>query len=74
MPANTAGETPALTKCDARFAALDRNRLVFLVGALEIGDLVVALKVPDAGGHLIDQVFVVRDQQHGSLIALQARC
>jgi hypothetical protein len=36
------------------------GRLIFLVGAFEIRDLVIALEVPDAGGHLVDQIVIVR--------------
>ncbi len=50
---------------------LDHSGLIFRVCALEVGNLVVALKVPDSGGHFVDQVFVVSDQKDGSLIALQ---
>ena len=45
-------------------------RLVLLVVALEVGDLVVALEMPDAGGDFVDQIVVVRDQQHRTLIPL----
>jgi len=37
------------------------GRLIVLVSALEIGDLVIALEVPDAGGHFVDQVMIVGD-------------
>src|SRR5258708_37839592 len=47
------------------------NRLVLLVSALEICDLVVSLKVPNARRYLVDQVFVMRTQEHRSLITLQ---
>ena len=44
--------------------------LILLVRALEIRDLVIALKVPDAGGNLVDQIVIVCDQQHRALIPL----
>src|SRR5580704_14460633 len=51
---------------------LDRDGgLVFLVRALEVGDLVVALEVPDAGCHLVDQIVIVSYQKDRSLITLQ---
>ena len=46
------------------------GRLIFLVCALEILDLVI-VKVPDARGHFIDQIVVMRHQEHRALIALQ---
>jgi hypothetical protein len=39
----------------AAVPVLDRDSgLVFLVSALEVGDLVVAFEVPDAGGDFVD--------------------
>src|SRR4029077_21095704 len=46
------------------------NGLVFLVRALEIGDLVISFEVPDAGRDFVDQVMIVCDQQNRPLIAL----
>ena len=45
--------------------------MVFLVRSFEVGDLVVAFEVPDAGGDFVDQVMIVADQKDRSLIALQ---
>src|SRR4051794_25766271 len=39
------------------------------VRTLEIFDLVL-VKVPQAGSHFIDQIVIVRDQQHCAFIAL----
>ena len=49
----------------------DGCRLVVLVSSLEVGDLVVALEVPDAGGNFVDQIMIVGDQKNRPLIALQ---
>jgi hypothetical protein len=48
----------------------NRNRLVLHVCALEVGDLMASLKVPDTRGDFVNQVFVVSTQQHRPLIAL----
>ncbi len=50
---------------------LGENGFVLAIGALEIGNLVAALEVPDPGRDFINQIFVMRNQQHGSLLALQ---
>lgn len=49
---------------------LRHHRLIFLVRALEIRDLMIAFEVPNSCGHFVNQVFVVRDQENGSVIAL----
>ena len=49
----------------------DGCRLVVLISSLEVGDLVVALEVPDAGGDFVDQIMIVGDQKNRPLIALQ---
>src|SRR5271157_6459773 len=54
-----------------RRKSLGENGLVLGVGAFEIGDFVGTLEVPDAGRDLINQIFIVRDQKHGSGVALQ---
>src|ERR1700728_1030382 len=53
------------------FGLHHHSRLIFLVSPLEVGDLVVALEVPDASRDLVDQIMVVRHQEHRALIALQ---
>lgn len=55
---------------DALHSHRNGSRLVLLVGALEVGDLVIVLEVPDAGSDFVDQIVVVRDQQDCALIAL----
>ena len=45
--------------------------LVFLVGSFEVGDLVIALEVPDAGGDFVDEIVIVADEEDCTLIALQ---
>jgi hypothetical protein len=40
---------------------LGENRLIFLVRALEVGDLVVSLEVPNPGRDFINQIVVMRD-------------
>ena len=45
------------------------RRLVFLVRALEILNLII-VKVPDASGNFIDQIVIVGDEKHRALIAL----
>ena len=45
--------------------------LKLCVCALEIGNPMIVLKVPDPGGDFVDQIVIVRDQQDCSLIALQ---
>ncbi len=62
-----------LTARAYRVAHLGVNRLVFLVGALEILDLVV-IEVPDAGRRFVDQIVVVGHQQHRPLDISAARC
>ena len=39
--------------------SLRQHRLIFLVSPLEVRDLMMAFEVPDARGHLVDQVVVV---------------
>jgi len=41
---------------------LGQHGLVLFVGALEVGELVIALKVPDSCGYFVNQVLVVRNQ------------
>src|ERR1700730_11972449 len=43
---------------------------VFFVGALEIFDFSV-FEVPDAGGHFVDYVVIVRYEQNGAVVLLQ---
>ncbi len=50
---------------------LGKNRLVLAIGAFEVGDFMGAIEVPDPGRDFIDQILVMRDQQHRSGIALQ---
>src|ERR1700690_1008063 len=50
---------------------LRHHRLILLVHALEVGDLVIALKVPDPRRHFVDQVFVMRDQKHRPMKLLE---
>jgi hypothetical protein len=45
--------------------------LVFLVGAFEVGDFVVAFEVPDAGGDFVDEVVIVGYEENCAVIALQ---
>ena len=47
--------------------------LVFLVRALEVLDDTL-VKVPDAGGHFVDEVVVVGDEQDGALVLLECAC
>src|SRR5208282_2913248 len=47
------------------------GRLVIFVSALEVGNFVVVLEVPDPGGNFVDQVMIVGDQKNRPLIALQ---
>src|SRR5271170_508113 len=49
----------------------DHSCLILLVSPLEVGDLVIALEVPDASCDLVDQVVIVGDQEHCPLIPLQ---
>src|SRR6266481_9973555 len=44
--------------------------LVFLVCAFEVFNLVI-VKMPDASRDLVNQIMVMRNQQHRSLVALQ---
>src|SRR5437588_11058726 len=45
---------------------------VFIVSALEVFDLVLGgIEVPDARGHFLDEVMVMRDQQHRAFVALE---
>src|ERR1700675_2400541 len=50
---------------------LGENGLVLAICAFEIGDFMGALEVPDSGRDFINQILVMRDQQHRSRIALQ---
>ena len=50
---------------------LCRNCLVLLVGALKVRNFVVSFEVPNPGSDFIDQIVVMGDQQHCTLIALQ---
>jgi len=43
--------------------SLGMHGLIFLVGPLEVRDLMIRLEMPDARGHLIDQIMIVRHQQ-----------
>src|SRR5215469_17041061 len=67
-----AGTVQLLQNRDYANPDLRQHRLVLFVGALEIGELVIALKVPDSCGYFVNQVFVVRNQQNGPRIALQS--
>jgi hypothetical protein len=46
------------------------RRLVLLISALEVRDLVIAFKVPHTRGHFVDQVMVVGDEEYRPLIPL----
>ena len=49
--------------------------LVFLVGALVVGDVEVggaAFEVPDAGAGFFDEVLVVGDEEDGAFVLLDA--
>src|ERR1700724_292458 len=50
---------------------LSENGLIFAICPFEIRDFMGALEVPDSGRDFINQIFVMRDQQHRSRIALQ---
>ena len=58
------GEEPA-------FGLHHDSRLILLVSPLEVGDLVIGLKVPDTSRDFVDQVVVVRHQEHCPLIPLE---
>jgi hypothetical protein len=45
--------------------------LIFLVGSLEIRELVVALEMPNPRGDFIDQIVIVGHDEHRPLITLQ---
>src|SRR5882762_2049109 len=52
--------------------ALDSDGLILRVHTPEVGDLVVVLEVPNAGGDFVDQIVIVRYDQHRSWITLQS--
>src|SRR5437867_3512451 len=45
--------------------------LVLLVRSLEVRNLVIAFKVPNARGNFVDQVMVVGNEKHSPVIPLQ---
>jgi hypothetical protein len=52
-------------------ASLHRNGgLILLVRPFEVGDLMIAFKVPDARSHFIDKIVIVSYQKHRALIFL----
>jgi hypothetical protein len=53
--------TQAHQKFGLHLKALYHHRLILLVRALEVRDLVIALEVPDPRRHFVDQIFVMRD-------------
>ena len=63
--------SPVFTTQSSLNSHRNRGRLILLVRALEVGDLVIAFEVPHARGDFVDQIVVVRDQQDRALIALQ---
>ena len=65
----TGRDVPLLRLCLFADRHLLLGGLVFLVCAFEIFDLVI-VKVPDAGGNFVDQVVVMRHQEHRALVAL----
>lgn len=54
--------------CEIR---LREYRLELFVGTFEVGDFVIALKVPDSGCDLVDQIVIVRGDQYCPWVALQ---
>jgi hypothetical protein len=45
--------------------------LIFLVGSLEIRELVITLEMPNPRRDFIDQIMIVGHKEHRSLIALK---
>jgi hypothetical protein len=45
-------------------------RLILLVRSFEVCDCVIGLEVPDAGRDLVDQIMIMRYQQHRALVPL----
>jgi hypothetical protein len=65
--------TQDVARCGSRLFAdrhLLHGSLVLLICPFEILDLMI-VEVPDAGSYLVNEIVIVRHQEHGSLIALQ---